>query len=155
LGGDHWVDKGFKPCVARSIDIGDLPIAVAACAEMRRLGDDPAEELDLIASAFASGSPRVSGAPLSPPALPGHVENPQPWPENLVGSRLLAEAERALEEAQRAGHQRSRMRLAPQLLFSSLRFKALRALIAAFDLRKAVAAESIIEQGSIGAEAYV
>ncbi|HEY3237290.1 MAG TPA: cyclic nucleotide-binding domain-containing protein [Polyangiaceae bacterium] len=156
LGRADLAETGFKLCVERSVDTGNLPIAVTACIEMRELGMDSNAELDLVAGAFALGSPRLSGDRMAPPALPGRAEELEPLLDSLGGARLVAEAERALKRAQQTGKaETTRVRLAPQPLFSSLRFRALRALSAIFELYRAAKGESVIKEGSTGEHAYV
>src|SRR4051812_8424847 len=49
--------EGFKLGVERAIDAGNLPLAVAAVADLRALGADVETHMDDIASAFCLGSP--------------------------------------------------------------------------------------------------
>src|SRR6185369_7038766 len=52
--------EGFGLGVARAIDTGNLPLAVAAVGDLKMLGVDVTVHLDEIAAAFCKGSPRLS-----------------------------------------------------------------------------------------------
>src|SRR5450432_1964104 len=49
--------EGFELGVKRAVDTGNLPLAVAAVADLRALGADVEKHLDDIAAAFCLGSP--------------------------------------------------------------------------------------------------
>ena len=51
--------EGFDLAVRRSIDAGNLPLAVAAIGDLRALGMDVEGHLDQVASAFCLGSQRL------------------------------------------------------------------------------------------------
>src|SRR4051794_15214030 len=52
--------EGFELGVERAIDAGNLPLAVAAVADLRALGANVEKHLDDIASAFCLGSARLT-----------------------------------------------------------------------------------------------
>ena len=53
---------GFRLGLGRAIDSGNLPLAVAAIADLRKLGVDVDEAIDALAAAFCAGSPRLTEA---------------------------------------------------------------------------------------------
>ena len=55
--------EGFRLGLERAIDSGNLPLAVAAIADLRKLGANVDEDLDEVAAAFCMGSPRLDGRP--------------------------------------------------------------------------------------------
>src|SRR5438045_8888005 len=81
LGRLEGAREALEVCVARAIDVGQLPLAVAACSDLRTLGADAGPHFDAIADAFAAGSPRLGEGGGHPPKLP-HAEddlNPLAW----------------------------------------------------------------------------
>src|SRR6266516_2907974 len=67
LGRLEGAREALEICVARSIDVGQLPLAVAACSDLRTLGIDADDHFDAIADAFAAGSPRLGDGRGHPP----------------------------------------------------------------------------------------
>ena len=61
---------GFRLAVRRAIDAGNLPLAVAAVADLRGLGVDVDDPLEQVAAAFCQGSPRLQETETPPPPLP-------------------------------------------------------------------------------------
>ena len=59
LGRLEGAREALEVCVARAIDTGQLPLAVAACSDLRTLGADASKHFDAIADAFAAGSSRL------------------------------------------------------------------------------------------------
>src|SRR5687767_1661432 len=59
LGAAEGAARALAVSVSRAIDGGNLPLAVAACCELKRLGRDPGESLESVASAFARDSERL------------------------------------------------------------------------------------------------
>src|SRR5262249_30578623 len=70
LGRLEGAREAIEVCVARAIDAGQLPLAVAACSDLRTLGIDASKQFDAIADAFAAGSPRLGEGRGHPPKLP-------------------------------------------------------------------------------------
>jgi CRP-like cAMP-binding protein len=160
LGRREVAVEGLEVCVARAVDAGNLPMAVAAACDLRALGADPAPHLDNIASTFSAGSPRLLAQGARPPELPGHDRSFQPLPAVLSGKALLAKAQEALhaarqrldEELEQGG---TPSRVPPEPLFSSLDRAALRAMIDVFDTTTVSAGAVLIEEGTSGAEAFI
>ncbi len=155
--------EGLEVCVARAIDAGLLPLAVAACVALRSLGVDASKSFDAIADAFHAGSPRLDDDGRQMPPLPPKAAELQPLSSLLTGPALLNKAVEILRAAT------SKMKLAmseerdsspapmvPALpLFSRLSRLGLRALIEAFEVRVVPAGGVLIEEGSPGSEAFI
>jgi cAMP-dependent protein kinase regulator len=160
LGRSEAAIEGFEVSVRRSIDAGNLPLAVAAVADLRTLGVPIDAYLDAIAGAFCNGSPRLAGAESvhpPPPPIPADVSF-QPLSSFLAGPALLSKAtaiiHRARNEYDTLGEAEPTL-LAPVPLFSQLEKEALRELIAAFEMITVPAGAIVIEEGQEGAEAYI
>jgi cAMP-dependent protein kinase regulator len=159
LGRSEGAREAFEVCVARAIDASQLPLAVAACSDLRSLGADPAKHFDAIATAFAKGSDRFGEGGGAPPALPS-VDQFKPLASVLTGPSLLGKAteivhaaKRALEDAIIAREEAPK--IAPQQLFSAIGRDGLRAMIAVFEVQTVPQGSVIIEEGTGGAEAYI
>lgn len=152
--------EGLEICVVRAIDAGLLPLAVAACAALRKLGVDAGKSFDAVADAFHAGSDRLDDdAHVSPPPPPRHGEL-QPLSSLLVGPALLNKAVEILRAAvapmRQAMRESSPPPMVPRLaLFSELSRGGLRALIEAFDVRIIPAGGVVIEEGAPGTEAFI
>jgi CRP-like cAMP-binding protein len=151
--------QALELCIARAIDSGNLPMAVAACCELRAEGHDPAPHLDEIADCFAKDSERLLEKGAVPPKLPGQDGGEfVPLDEELSFASLQNAVEQAITNAKDA-HERARQGELPkvphQSLFSALGKSGLRAMIGVFDMQIVPVDALIIEEGTIGAEAYV
>ena len=150
--------EGFELGVKRAIDIGNLPLAVAAVGDLTALGQDVSRHLDEIAGAFCLGSSRLSDdAPPPPPPLP-HDESFQPLISFLSGPALLSKATEIIHTASTdyAALSDSVAPLIPPLsLFSALEKDGLRALIGCFEMITVPAGKAVISEGEEGAEAYI
>jgi cAMP-dependent protein kinase regulator len=156
LGRTEAAIEGFRLGLAKSIDSGNLPLAVAAVADLRVLGIDIDGALDDIASAFCAGSPRLTETPPPPPPLPAFAEF-QPLSSFLTGPALLSKATQIVHEASRKSrdNEGDPPPIAPLPLFSALEKEALRALIPAFEMITVPAGKEVIVEGAEGAEAYI
>jgi len=150
--------EGFELGVKRAIDIGNLPLAVAAVGDLKALGRDVGRHLDEIAGAFCLGSSRLSDdASPPPPPLP-HDESFQPLSSFLSGPALLSKATEIIHDASKdyEALADSVAPLVPPLsLFSALEKEGLRALIECFEMITVPAGKAVIEEGEEGAEAYI
>ncbi|MBI3202369.1 MAG: cyclic nucleotide-binding domain-containing protein [Myxococcales bacterium] len=152
--------EGLELAVQRAIDIGNLPLALAACCDLTTLGQAPAKHRDSIAKTFCKGSPRLLDKGASPPELPRSAEAFQPLPAALSGKALVGKAQELVHEAKKICEQElaehpSRPKIAPQPLFSSLDQGALRAMLDVFEVKTVASGAVIIEEGTPGAEAYI
>src|SRR6185295_19207515 len=149
---------GLRAAASRATEASNLALAVAAACEITALGGDANALLDGMADAFHRGSPRMEkDDAAAPPSMPGRT-GPEivPAPPALAGPSLIARAEEILKEAVAAAQlDAGGGTVRDQVLFSSLNRKTLRALLAAFELVEVPTGDALIEQGAIGAEAYV
>lgn len=151
--------EAFEVCVQRSIDAGILPIAVAACSDLRKLGHDPGKHFDAIADAFCRGSKRLGHGSPPPPPLPP-ADDFHPLPSVLSGMALLNKATAIVRDAKKALEDTISQRLEaplvnPSPLFSSIGRAGLRRMIEVFEVETVPKGARLIEQGSPGAEAYI
>jgi cAMP-dependent protein kinase regulator len=129
--------EGFELAVYRAIDAGNLPLAVAAVADLR--------------------SPRLQETETPPPPLP-NFEGFQPLSSFLTGPALLSKATQILHAATRDYEEAAGSELplvAPLPLFSALAKDALRELVGAFEMITVPAGHRVIAEGEEGAEAYI
>src|SRR5262245_30551952 len=159
LGRLEGAREALEVCVARAIDLGQLPLAVAACSDLRTLGVDAGKLFDAIADAFAAGSPRLGEGGGLPPKLP-HADDFHPLASVLTGPALLGKATEIVHGAKRALSETLDTRgeapvIAPQPLFSSIGRAGLRAMIEVFEVATVPQGAVVIEEGTGGAEAYI
>src|SRR5215831_1635771 len=136
LGRLEGAREALEVCVARAIDASQLPLAVAACSDLRTLGEEAGKHFDAIADAFAAGSPRLGDGGGHPPKLP-HADEFHPLASVLAGPALLGKATELVHTAKRVLDQELSSRdqapvIAPQPLFSSIARAGLRAMIEVF-----------------------
>ena len=151
--------EGFRLGLERAIDSGNLPLAVAAIADLRKLGENVDREVDAVAAAFCAGSPRLTESASPPPPLPTFSKF-QPLSSFLTGPALLSKATQIIHESKNKYESESNTDnaetlIAPLPLFSALEKEGLRALITAFEMITVPAGKHVIEQGEEGAEAYI
>jgi cAMP-dependent protein kinase regulator len=159
LGRLEGAREALDICVARAIDAGQLPLAVAACSDLRTLGADASKHFDAIADAFAAGSPRLGDGGGHPPRLPA-ADDFHPLASVLTGPALLGKATEVVHVARRAFEEAVTTRaappmIAPQPLFSSITREGLRAMIEVFEVSTVPQGTIVIEEGTGGAEAYI
>ncbi|HXX67181.1 MAG TPA: cyclic nucleotide-binding domain-containing protein [Polyangiaceae bacterium] len=149
--------EGFGLAVRRAIDAGNLPLAVAAVADLRALGVDVSEQLGEVAGAFCLGSERLQDTETPPPPLP-NFEGFQPLSSFLSGPALTSKATQILHAATRQYREAEGTELplvAPLPFFSALTKEALSDLIAAFEMITVPAGRRVITADEEGAEAYI
>jgi CRP-like cAMP-binding protein len=151
--------EALEICLARAIDTSQLPLAVAACSDLRGLGVDPVNNFDDIASAFASDSARLAEGHQAPPKLHA-AQEVRPLASVLSGPALLGKATEIVHAARRALEKEIAERdappaISPQPLFSSIRTSGLRAMIEVFEVTTVPQGTVVIEEGTGGAEAYI
>jgi CRP-like cAMP-binding protein len=157
LGRPEAAIEGFALAIHRAIDAGNLPLAVAAIADLRALGVDVDGHLDEVAAAFCLGSQRIQETETPPPPLP-NFEDFQPLSSYLTGPALTSKATQIVHSATRDYDEAAGTELllaAPLPFFSALRNDALKELMAAFDMITVPAGARIITEGEEGAEAYI
>jgi CRP-like cAMP-binding protein len=155
LGDPKSFELGLKIGAHHAIDLGNLPLAVAVGALARELGLDPSGIFDAVAASYARGSARLKHR--APPALPSPGPDVQPLPDSLVEKalldRALSAAEKAIERVEANRDPKSPLPSAP--LFSSLDRASLRAFIEIFEVKLFPANATVVEEGALGAEAFV
>ncbi len=156
LGRTEAAIEGLRLGVRKSIDTGNLPLAVAAVADLRKLGISVEKHFDEIASAFSASSPRLTEEAPPPPPLPGFAEF-QPLSSFLTGPALLSKATQIIHDARRRYEDQKEEPppITPLPLFSSLETEGLRATIEVFEMITVNAGKEVIVQGEEGAEAYI
>ncbi len=150
--------EGLRLGVKRAIDAGNLPLAVAAVADLRVLGIATDEYFDEIASAFSYGSARLTDNVAPPPPPLPHEAEFQPLSSFLTGPALLSKATGIVHEASKAYETVEESEpplIAPLPLFSAIEKEGLRALVAAFEMITVPAGNVVIQEGEEGAEAYI
>ncbi|PIE05949.1 MAG: hypothetical protein CSA75_02075 [Sorangium cellulosum] len=151
--------EALEICLQSSIDLGNLPLAVAACSDLRELGAEPTPLFTAIAQAFGSGTPRLQRRTPGPPELP-HIRSATPLPSVLTGMALISRTADILRNARKTRKEIENSRsapppVAPVPLFSDLLPPALQALIENFEVVSVPKDARIIEEGDEGAEAYI
>lgn len=149
--------EGFDLAVRLAVDAGNLPLAVAAVADLKALGAPVDAHLDDIAGAFCAGSARLSDEAAPPPPLPSGEEF-HSLSSYLSGPALLSKVTTIIHDATcafDAGDDDSRPLVAPLPLYSSLDRDALRALIDCFEMITVAAGSAVITEGEEGAEAFI
>jgi len=152
--------EGLEICVIRAIDAGLLPLAVAACVALKKLGVDASKSFDAVADAFHARSDRLDDdAHHAPPPPPKHGDL-QPLSSLLMGPALLSKAVEILRQAIAPMRESLRESMPPPMvprlpLFSELSREGLRSLIEAFEVRVVPAGGVLIEEGSPGTEAFI
>jgi CRP-like cAMP-binding protein len=152
--------EGLEVAIERAIDAGNLPLAVAACCDLRTLRVDPAPHVDAIAKTFCKGSPRLLAKGASPPELPRSAQEFQPLPAALAGKALLSKAQELIHESKKLLELDTSSRDAPPKvaappLFAALSAADLRAMLPIFEVTTAGVGTVLIEEGTPGAEAYI
>ncbi|MCA9596134.1 MAG: cyclic nucleotide-binding domain-containing protein [Myxococcales bacterium] len=160
LGRREVAIEGLEACVARAVDAGNLPLAVAACCDLRTLRVDPAQHLDDVARTFARRSTRLLGKGASPPELPGKAQEFQPLASALSGKALLNKAQEMIHTARQLLEQDQEEReeepkVVPHPLFSGLDESELRSMVGIFETQTVQSGAVLIEEGTSGAEAFI
>jgi cAMP-dependent protein kinase regulator len=155
LGEPATFADGLRAAAERAIDVGNLPLAIAAAGFARELGVDATPLYEAAAAAYAHGSARLKRQ--APPALPTPGPSLKDLPESLKDAELKARAQKAVRAA--AEHLltlpggEGPLPAAP--LFSSLDQVALRPFVEIFEPKLYASGSRVVEEGSMGAEAFV
>jgi CRP-like cAMP-binding protein len=151
-GGDAGGQASFVSAAARAVDVGNLPLATAGAALAKELGFDPDPIYELVASAFARSSPRLKHR--APPAFPAPGPDVKPLAASVEGAALLEQAKKQSESALE-GLARGDGPLPAAPLFSSLEREPLEAFLRIFEVTTFARGKAVLEEGSLGSEAYV
>ena len=102
LGRAEGAREAFEVCVVRAIDSSQLPLAVAACSDLRTLGSNASKHFDAIADAFAKDSPRLGEGGGAPAEAAARRRQFHPLASVLTGPALLGKATEIVHAAKRA-----------------------------------------------------
>lgn len=152
--------EGLEVALERAIDAGNLPLAVAACCDLKTLRQDASRHLDEIARTFCKGSKRLLAKGAAPPELPRSANEFHPLPAALSGKALLSRAQESVHEASKLlqldrGARGEEPKVVAPPLFASLERPALRAMLEVFESRTVGTGNVLIEEGTPGEEAYI
>lgn len=156
LGNSELAVEALRASAAQAGDAGQLPVAVAACLELRAQGVDPSFELDELAATYARGSTRLMDHGASPPRLPHDAATAEPDRHERGASveqarKAIARFRAALE----AARTQDRPLVPRQGFFSTLEGPSLRAMLEILELTSVPCDRNVVEQGTAGAEAFV
>ena len=148
--------RAFECAAGVANNAGNLPLAIAAGAELRVLGKNPTALWDNLAAGYCDGSSRLLEGVAKPPAIQHRAPKSGAIGDGVRGNALIAEVDQVLEYAQASlDSAEQSTRIPPQILFSSLSRVALRSLLDIFEARVVKGSEVLIRQGESGDEAFV
>ncbi len=157
MGRSEAAINGLDLAIRRAIDAGNLPLAIAAAADLRRLGARVGPQIEQIAGAFCLGSPRLQETETPPPPLQ-RFDAFQPLSSFLTGPALTSKAAQILHAASREYDEASETEMplvAPLPFFSALTKEALAELVVAFEMTTVPSGARVISEGEEGAAAYI
>lgn len=153
------LEQGLRAAVERAVFDGNLPLAIAAHALLRDAQLPVDTELEGMAGAFAKGSSRLSEKRGVPPQMSAVAKEPDGLDPALEGDALLDKAVAILSAAKRAQDEASvtavPAQVAPQVLFSALDPESFKATVTAFEVRFVASGQALVEEGSVGKEAFI
>lgn len=159
LGRKAELETGLRAALERSVFDGNLPLAIAAYALLRDADVAADEGLESMAAAFAKGSSRISDKRGAPPQMSSAANEPAPLDAKLSGDELLERAAKALQAAKAAQDEASlsaaAAQVSPQVLFSALDPESFKATVAVFEVRFVSDEQALVEEGSVGNEAFI
>jgi CRP-like cAMP-binding protein len=159
LGRKDDLELGLRAAVDRAVFDGNLPLAIAAQGLLRDAELNADAELDNMAAAFAKGSARLAEKRGAPPQMTSVVKEPDALATTLKGDELLTRAAEILHDAKAAQDEASLSAaaapVAPQVLFSGLDPASFKATVAVFDVRFVADDHPLVEEGTVGNEAFI
>lgn len=145
--------SALEVALENAFDTGSLPAAVAACRELRDLGEDAAPSYDRAAMRFARGSHVSIPRPPAPPALaPQELLPFAPEQARSRSERAIAAAAAARTARRAAGSPPPTASIPP---LSTLQPAALRAVIETFEVSYRDVGAVLVAQGVRGGEAFL
>src|SRR5258706_5966091 len=159
LGRKAELELGLRAALERAVFDGNLPLAIAAHALLREaeLSDDA--EVESMAAAFAKGSSRLSDRRGAPPQMASAAKEPDPLDDKLSGDELLERAAKIVQAAKHAQDEASvsaaAAQVSAQVLFSALDPASFKATVSVFDVRFVPDGQALVEEGSVGNEAFI
>jgi CRP-like cAMP-binding protein len=153
-------EQGLRASLERAVFDGNLPLAIAAHALLRDAELSVEAELESMAAAFAKGSSRLSDKRLAPPQMASAPsKEPEPLEKKLAGDALLDRVAEILTQAKVAQDEASVSAAAgqvtSQVLFSALDSASFKATVTAFDVRFVKDDQALVDEGSVGNEAFI
>lgn len=159
LGRKSERELGLRAALERAVFDGNLPLAIAAHALLRDAELAADEGLESMAAAFAKGSSRLSDRRGAPPQMAPHLKDSPALDEKLGGDELLDKAAALLNAAKAAQDEASlsaaAAQVTPQVLFSALDPDSFKATVAVFEVRFVPTDQALVEEGSVGNEAFI
>jgi CRP-like cAMP-binding protein len=153
---------GLRLAARQAIDLGDLPMALAAINDLRALGNDVRDPIDLLAAAYCRGSARLQRTDASSPELPPATSSihdfVRPLSPFLAGPALASKATQILQATKHTYDEAAGAdlpRLTPLPFFSSLSREALREVLGVFQMVTVPAGQRVVQEGAEGSTAYV
>lgn len=159
LGRAEAARPALELAVERAIDASRVTLAIAAAADLGRVGADPAALRAKIAEAFAKGGKRLTeGGHAAPPKLAAAGEV-SPLADSLEGEALDARVDAIVASARAAFDEDDLARpapprLLPHPLFSRLAKDGLGAVVDALVPRTFAAGETVIAEDTEGADTF-
>lgn len=159
LGKAAELEAGLRASLERAVFDGNLPLAIAAYALLRDAELAADEGLETMAAAFAKGSSRIADKRGAPPQMVSAAKEPTPLDDELKGDELLTRAAEILLAAKAAQDEASlsavSAQVSPQVLFSALDPDSFKATVAVFEVRFVPDEQALVEEGSVGNEAFI
>jgi len=156
MGRGRAAAEGLGMAVDGAVDAGNVPLAIAAIHDLRRMGVDVGEHMDRLASTFCRGAARLDETQAL--SLVPRLEDLQPLDSLLTGPALASTATQILRGAAAARDELARVeppRIGPLPIFSALGPEALRDLLEAFEVITVPAGHRVLCEGERGAAAYI
>lgn len=159
LGRKAELEFGLRAALERAVFDGNLPLAIAAYGLLRDAELVADEGLESMAAAFAKGSARLSDKRGAPPQMAPQPKDSDALDAKLTGDELLDEAANILKAAKEAQDEASlsaaAAQVSPQVLFSALDPESFKATVAVFDVRFVPSEQALVDEGSVGNEAFI
>jgi CRP-like cAMP-binding protein len=159
LGRKAELELGLRAALERAVFDGNLPLGIAAHGLLRDADLVADEGLESMAAAFAQGSARLSDKRVAPPQMAAQPKDSAPLDAKLAGDDLLDEASRILKSAKteqdEASLSAAAAQVSPHVLFSALDPESFKATVSVFDVRFVPADQALVDEGSVGKEAFI
>jgi cAMP-dependent protein kinase regulator len=152
-------ELGLRSALERAVFDGNLPLAIAAYALLRDAELNVDDGLEALAATFAKGSSRLSDKRGVPPQMAAPPQESPALEASLKGEALLDRAVQSLHAAKKAQEEASlsaaAAQVSPHVLFSALDPASFKATVAVFEVRFVKAEQALVEEGSVGNEAFI
>jgi CRP-like cAMP-binding protein len=159
LGRKAELTLGLRAALERAVFDGNLPLGIAAYGLLRDAELVADEGLESMAAAFAKGSARLSDKRGAPPQMVPQPKDSEALDAKLTGDALLDKAAQILKDATAAQDEASlsaaAAQVTPHVLFSALDPESFKATVTVFDVRFVPADQALVDEGSVGKEAFI